>query len=144
MNQQYLMGSRDKLHKNKPLDNYQREKTNFSVLYYCGKCTNGKSKIKSFYYIYRKADAILTRGCRAMRNVLLLLISSMFFSRPALAQTSAWGKGKFSEEEFISFRNGIMTSDIDDEATFGTGRILNKENLKTVSIFSGKIFQTKN
>ena len=51
------------------------------------------------------------RTCSSM-----FLISSMFSSLPALAQTSAWGKGNFSEE-FMSFRKGIMTSDIDEEAT---------------------------
>ena len=55
-----------------------------------------------------------------MRKVLVLLTCSWFSSLPALAQTSAWGKGNFLGGDFISFRKGIRTSDIDEEATFGT------------------------
>ena len=65
-----------------------------------------------------------------MRKVLVLLTSSSFSSLPALAQTSAWGKENSSEGDFISFRKGSITSDIDDEATFGTGRMLKTENRK--------------
>ena len=58
---------------------------------------------------------------------LICLLSS---SRPALAQTSAWGKLKVSEGDFISARKGIITSDIDDEATLGTEKMLKKGNTK--------------
>ena len=43
-------------------------------------------------------------------------------SRPALFHTSAWGKGNWAGESSRG-RGGIIASDIEDEATFGTDRV---------------------